>query len=88
MNFLFGPSTVEGTEDAFQHNDKSYHYKVEYGNDGVEDIFIKDSVGRFVPIHISCIHKLMEILGNISHKHTTVKIYNELTNSSNTHTIN
>lgn len=85
MNFLFGPSSVVGDNDYFVDKNYSaaYPYKVEYGNSDTEDVIIKDSLGRFVPINVGSIHQLMEILADISHKQAVIKTYNELTNSSN-----
>ena len=84
MKFYFSP-TSEG-EIGFQppNGTTQYDYRVDYGHNGTDDVVLHDTLGRWVPLHISALHNLMEVLAYVSRQQTRIAAVAELQNPDHT----
>lgn len=58
---------LDALESPYQYQGESYEYCIEYGSNpgGLEDLVIKDCVGRSVPVSVQNIPELVQVLNNI-----------------------
>lgn len=65
MKIYFGKLDPSESTQGFVKNNSLYEYVVEFGDYQLDDLVIKDAVGRFVPISIECLKELSIVIDNI-----------------------